>query len=72
MKIQEWFSNAKGAPMRPSANFTLRHTGRSNKSACVFLAELVDATAGVNDLLLAGVERVAGRAHFDLQIVPER
>jgi hypothetical protein len=38
----------------------------------VLLAELVDATAGVDDLLLARVERVAVGADFNLQIVPER
>src|SRR3970040_789691 len=34
----------------------------------VFLAELVPAPAAVHDLLLAGEERVAERAHFDAQI----
>ena len=42
------------------------------RSACVFLAELVDATTRVDDLLLARVERMAVRAHLDLQIVTER
>ena len=38
----------------------------------VLLAELVDATRGVEELLLARVERVAVRAHFDLQVVTQR
>src|SRR5262245_12480143 len=38
----------------------------------VLLAELVDAPRGIDDLLLAGIERMAVRAHLDLQIVPER
>src|SRR5688500_14310376 len=36
--------------------------------AGVFLAELLDAAGGVHALLLAGVERVALRAHRDLQV----
>src|SRR5688572_306448 len=38
----------------------------------VLLAEAVDAAAGVHDLLLARVERVAVRADFDLEVGPER
>src|SRR4030065_889628 len=34
----------------------------------VLLAEFVDTAAAVHDLLLAGKERVAQRAHFDAQI----
>ena len=41
-------------------------------SASVLLAELVDATAGVDDLLLARVERVAAGADFDLQVMTQR
>jgi hypothetical protein len=37
----------------------------------VLLAELVDATGGIDDLLLAGVERMTVRAHLDLQVVPQ-
>jgi len=33
----------------------------------VFLAEFLDTTSGVDDLLLAGVERMAFRAHFNVQ-----
>ena len=38
----------------------------------VLLAELVDAPGGIDDLLLARIERMAVRAHLDLQVVPER
>src|SRR3954466_7139519 len=37
----------------------------------VLLAEFVDAAGRIDDLLLTGVERVAVRAHLDLQIVSE-
>jgi len=37
----------------------------------VLAPELVYATAGVNDLLLARIERVASRAHFNSQIVAQ-
>src|SRR5512138_335127 len=40
--------------------------------ARVLLTELVHATAGIEDLLLTRVERVAVRAHLDLEIVTER
>jgi hypothetical protein len=33
---------------------------------CVTLAELVDATAGIHNLLLTGVKRVAAGTDFDL------
>src|SRR5258708_16111501 len=38
---------------------------------CVLLAELVDAAAGIHNFLLAGVERMAGRTHFDLQVLTD-
>ena len=43
----------------------------SGRSGSVLLAELVDATGGVEDLLLARVERMAVRADFDLQVVSQ-
>src|SRR5690606_39671480 len=46
----------------------LGKTDRSATSGSVFLPELVDTAGGVHDLLLARVERMAARAHFDLQI----
>jgi hypothetical protein len=41
-------------------------------SAGVPLAELVDASAGIDHLLFTGIEGMAVRAHFDLQIVSQR
>src|SRR5208282_559303 len=40
--------------------------------ALVLLLESFDAARGIDDFLLAGVERVALGAHFDVQIVVER
>jgi hypothetical protein len=40
--------------------------------ARVFLAEFIDPTTRVDDLLLARVERMAVRADFDLQVVAQR
>src|SRR5215831_17480009 len=37
----------------------------------VLLAELLDPAGSVDDLLLARVERVAGRAHLDVQLLTE-
>lgn len=45
---------------------------RRKLSARVFLAELVDATAAIDHLLLTGIERMAIRADFDLQVVAQR
>ena len=41
-------------------------------SSCVALAELVDASTGIDHLLLAGIERMTIRTDFNLQIVAER
>ena len=38
----------------------------------VFAAELVYPTTAINNFLLAGIKRVAGRAHFDCQVFPKR
>src|SRR5216683_7223088 len=35
----------------------------------ILLAEFIDATAGIHNFLLAGVERMAIGANFDLQIL---
>ena len=43
----------------------------SRGSGSVLLAEFVHATRGIEDLLLARVERVAVRADFDLQVVSQ-
>jgi hypothetical protein len=38
----------------------------------VFLAETIDAAAGVENFLLASVERMAVRAHLDMQLLAKR
>jgi hypothetical protein len=38
----------------------------------VLLAEFIDATAGIDDLLLSGIERVAGGANLDKKVLTER
>ncbi len=49
-----------------------RPTPRPGSAHAVLAAELVDPTAGIDDLLLAGVERMAGGAHFDEEVLTER
>jgi hypothetical protein len=50
-----------------------RLPGAGLKSAHSVLAtEFVHATAGVDDLLLAGIKRVARGAHFDVEFLAER
>ena len=46
--------------------FRLRCGSARALDVAVLLAEALDAAGGVDDLLLAGVEGVAGRAHFDV------
>src|SRR5687767_8489246 len=58
----------RGALGRPLG----RLAGTAPALAGVLLAEFVDATAGVDDLLFARIERVAVRAHLDLQVVAKR
>jgi hypothetical protein len=42
------------------------------KLHAVFLTELLDAAGSVNDLLLAGIERVALGANFDVHVLASR
>jgi hypothetical protein len=53
-----------------AAFFVFLPAGRLFARTCdiaVFLPEAFDAARSVDDLLFAGVERVAGGAHFDVQ-----
>src|SRR5450756_1189641 len=43
-----------------------------SRLARVFLPEFLDAAGGVDDFLLAGVERMAVRAYLDVQLAGER
>ena len=36
------------------------------------LAELLDSSAGIKDLLFASVERMAGRTHFQMNVLAQR
>jgi len=38
----------------------------------VFFTELIDTTAGIDDLLFAGIKRVARRAHLYKKVVAKR
>ena len=49
-----------------------RHFRSARRAGGVLLSELIDATGGVHHLLLAGVERMAVGADFDLQVVSQR
>src|SRR5690348_10004732 len=40
--------------------------------AGIFLAEFLDAARSIDDLLLAGIERVARRAHLHMQVLVQR
>jgi hypothetical protein len=46
---------------------TLDNLKSALEEAAEFLVELVDATGGIDDLLLAGVERMADGAHFNME-----
>src|SRR6185436_18031032 len=58
---------------------TNRRTSRAFRLSCcrrglgtVALAEFLNSASGVQDLLLARVERVADRANFHMQRLPDR
>jgi hypothetical protein len=51
--------------MRSTEKFASLGFGRYR----IFFAEFIDATAGIHDFLLAGIERMAIGANFDLQIL---
>jgi len=46
--------------------------GTRKLAQTVLATELVDPATGINDLLLARVERVACRANFDQQVLTQR
>src|SRR5690606_24843939 len=60
---------AQNDDSRPKAAVCMRVPGNGafpTRLLRVATLELVDATAGIHDLVLAGVERMRGRGHFDL------
>jgi hypothetical protein len=44
----------------------------NGRSAAVLAPELIDPAAGIENLLLAGVERMAGGADFNVQFAAQR
>jgi hypothetical protein len=55
-------------PARASAmSCAVSYSRSGGRLARVFLAELLDPARGVDNFLLASVERVAGRTNFDVQ-----
>ncbi len=42
-----------------------------NLADTVLASELVHPTAGIDDFLLTGLERMAGRAHFDEEVLAQ-
>jgi hypothetical protein len=64
--------NAKRQPKLPFVLVRKPQPSRRRFLARVTLAELLDATCSVDDFLLARIERVACRAHFDVQRFVDR
>jgi len=64
--------NAKRQPKLPFGLIRKAETSRCRFLARVTLAEFLDAACGVDDLLFACIERVACRAHFDVQRLVDR
>jgi len=66
-------TKAKRQPKLPFAwSRDVRRSRRRFALAGVALAEFLDPSRGVDDLLLARVERVASRTHFDVQRLVNR
>jgi hypothetical protein len=59
-----WQSKRKRQPRLPYRRVTF-NSGR--RALAILLAETLDSTGGIHDLLLAGVERVARRTDLDVQ-----
>src|SRR5450759_2939790 len=58
--------------MEPRLQLRRDALARGSRFARVFLLEFLDAPCRVDDLLFAGVERMAVRAHLDVQLAGER
>lgn len=64
--------NAKRQPKLPFVLIRGPEPSRRRFLAGITLAELLDATCSVDDFLLARIERVACRAHFNVQRLVDR
>ena len=62
MRFSQILTNNEKSPHRYDANFSFLLQAK-------LLVEAVNASAGVNQLLLAGIERVALGANFDLDVL---
>src|SRR5512146_1550092 len=63
----------KRQPRLPFVRSGRAHSSRrrprpGGRLGAVLLAEFLDATGGIDDLLLAGIERMAGRTYLDVQV----
>ena len=69
--------NVHGAPnsarqdIDTKAGFVDGEPSSASAGQAVLAAEFVHATGGIDDLLLARVERMTGRADFDVQFLTE-
>src|SRR5579859_7955477 len=72
MKKAAEAASFSGIAAIPRTNLRGRLLGLGRLLAGVLLAEFLDPPGGVDDLLLAGVERVARRAHLDVERLAQR
>ena len=56
-------------PARPKPRLDCVRRDANGLLHAITLAEFLDAASGVDNLLLAGIERMAGRANFDVQLI---
>src|ERR1700744_2923439 len=62
-------TSLRGAPLGSPSGFCRRR--RFCRRTRILFAELIDATAGIHNFLLAGIERMAAGTNFDLQILTD-
>ena len=61
---------AAGLPLlKPETASGRGRLGLGRRALAVFLVEFLDAAGGIEDLLLAGIERMAGGADLDMQVL---
>jgi len=82
--IPSWLGRMAGIEKRQPATFYVTGRGKYESGegrTClgkiraalladtVFAAKLVNPTTGINNLLLSGIKRMAGRADFNIEVV---
>jgi hypothetical protein len=65
--FKEVFYGKRQTKRQPKLPFVFGHS--QQQLHAVFLAEFLNAASGIHDLLLAGIERVALRTYFDVQVL---